>query len=54
MINILLLQNLIKLKRENLANKSYIANFVNKTDFDNKIKNVTWSKNEVNELSKKV
>ena len=61
-INILLLHNsksLIKrlkerLKRANLANKSDIANFVNKTDFDNKLKDFTRNKNELNELSKKI
>ena len=59
MINILLLQNLISLlqkflKRANLASKSDVANFVKKTDFDNKLKDVTSNKNELNELSKKV
>ena len=47
MINISLLQNLIKsraevfaarLKLVNLASKNDIANFVNKTDFDDKVK----------------
>ena len=33
---------------------SDIANFVNKTDFDNKLKDVTSNKNELNELSIKV
>ena len=46
MINILLLKNFVslrqkffalRLKRENLASKSDIANFVNKIDFDNKL-----------------
>ena len=58
MINILLLKNLIsftaKLKQSNLASKSDIANFVKKTDYNNKLKNVTSNKNELNELSKKV
>ena len=44
----------IRLKRANLANKSDIANFVNKTDFDNKLKDFTRNKNELNELSKKI
>ena len=34
--------------------KNDSAIFVKKTDFDNKLKNVTWNKNELNELSKKV
>ena len=56
MINILLLQNLIKkrLKQANLASKSEITKFVNKTDFYDQVKNVTSNKNELNELSKKV
>ena len=62
MINIKLLKNLISLEenfatrlaQENLASKNDIANFVKKTDFDNKLKNVTSNKNELNELSKKV
>ena len=58
MINILLLKNFIsftaKLKQSNLASKSDIANFVKKTDYNNKLKNVTSNKNELNELSKKV
>ena len=45
LINILLLQNLksygrnvdLRLKQANLASKNDIANFVNKTDFDNKL-----------------
>ena len=32
--------------------KNDIANFVNKTDFDNKLKHVTSNKNESNKLSK--
>ena len=39
------------LKQVNLASKS---DFVNKTDFDNQVKNVTSNKNELNELAKKV
>ena len=35
------------LKQVNLASKS---DFVNKTDFDNQVKNVTSNKNELNEL----
>ena len=52
MINILLLQNFIsllqKLKQANLASKSDIANFINKTDFDNKLRDFTSNKNELN------
>ena len=36
-----------------LVSKSCIANFVNKKDFDNQVKNVISNKNELNELSKK-
>ena len=63
MVNILLLQNFdkltkeifdLRLKRENLACQIDIVNFVNKTDFDNKLKDVTSNKNELNELSKKL
>ena len=43
-----------RLKQKNLPSKSDIANFVNKTDFNNKLKDVTSNKNELNELSKKV
>ena len=43
-----------RLKQANLASKSDIANFVKKTDFDNKLKDVTPNLNELNELSKKV
>ena len=43
-----------RLKQANLASKSGIANFVKKTDFDNKIKYVTSDKNGLNKLSKKV
>ena len=63
MVNIFLLQNFDKLtkeifdlilKRENLACQIDIVNFVNKTDFDNKLKDVTSNKNELNELWKKL
>ena len=37
-----------RLKQENLATKSDITNFVTKTDFDNKLKDVTSNKNELN------
>ena len=62
-VNILLLKNFTKvtsenftarLKQTNLASKGDIANFVKKTDFDNKLKEVTSNENELNELSKKV
>ena len=43
----------LRLKGAYLASKSYIANFVKKTDFDDKLKDLT-NKNELNELSKKV
>ena len=54
-----------RLAQENLTNKNGIANFVKKTDFDNKLRNlnkkITSNKtkyalfeNELNELSKKV
>ena len=42
------------LKQANFAGKKDIANLVNKTDFDNKLKEVISNKNELNELSKKV
>ena len=44
----------VRLKRTNLASKSDIPNFVKKTDFHNKLKDVTSNKNELNELSKKI
>ena len=44
----------LRLKQANLASKNDIANLVNKTDFDNKLKDVTSNKSEVNELSKKL
>ena len=43
----------LRLKLANLASKSDIANFVKQTGFDNKLKDVTWSKNKLNELLKK-
>ena len=36
------------LKQANLASKSDIANFVNKIDFDNKLKDFRSNKNELN------
>ena len=44
----------VKLKRTNFASKRNIANFLNKTDFDNQVKIVTSNKNELNELSTKL
>ena len=44
----------LRLKQGNLPSKSDIATFVNKTNFDNKLKDITSDKNELNELSKKV
>ena len=41
----------VRLKQANLASK---FNLVKKTDFDNKLKDVTSNKNALNELSKKV
>ena len=38
----------LKLKRANLASKSDIANFVNKTNFGNKLKDITSNKNKLN------
>ena len=38
----------------NLASKSNVANFVKKTDFDNKLKNVTSNKSKLNKFSKKL
>ena len=43
----------LRLKLANLASKSDIANFVKQTGFDNKLKDVTWNKNKLNELLKK-
>ena len=42
-----------RLKQVNLANKRDSVNFVNKTDFDDKVKNVTSNKNELNSYQKK-
>ena len=51
--NKLTVENFIaRLGKSNLANKNDIANFVKKTNFDNKLKNL--NKNELNGLSKKV
>ena len=44
----------LRLKRVNLASKTYIANFVKKTDFDNELKDATSNENELNKLLKKV
>ena len=44
----------LRLKQANLASKSDIANFVNKIDFDDKLKDVKSNKNELNKLSKKL
>ena len=41
-----------RLKQGNLASKNDIVNFVKKSDFDNKLKDVISNKNELNELSK--
>ena len=43
-----------RLKQENLVSKNDVANFVKKTDFDEKLKTLTSNKNELNELSKKL
>ena len=43
-----------RLKQANLASNNDIANFVKKTDFDNKLKYVISNKNQLNELSKKL
>ena len=42
------------INQANLASKSDVANFVKKIDFDKKLKDVTSSKNELNELGEKV
>ena len=44
----------MRLKQVDLASKNDVVNFVKKADFDNKLKDVTSNKNELNELSKKV
>ena len=41
------------LKQEHLASIGDIASFVKKTGFDNKLKDVTSNKNELNDQSKK-
>ena len=38
----------LRLKHANLASKGVIDNFINKTDFDNKLNDVTSNKNELN------
>ena len=43
-----------RLKQANLGSKNDVANFVKKTDFDEKSKTVTSNKNGLNELSKQV
>ena len=43
-----------RFKKTNLASKNDTANFVKKIDFDNKLKDVTSNKNELNKLSRKV
>ena len=43
-----------RLKQANLASKNGIANFIKKAYFDNKLKDVTANKNELNKLTKKV
>ena len=43
-----------RLKQVKLTSKNDIANFVKKTDFDNKLKKVASDKSELDELSKKV
>ena len=40
----------LRLKRENWPSKTDIVNFVKNKDFDNKLKDVTSNKNELNEL----
>ena len=42
-----------RLKQTNLARKNDIASFLKKTDFNNKLRDNTSNKNELNELSKK-
>ena len=44
----------LRLKRASLASKTHVANFVKKTCFDNKLKDVSSNKNELHELSKKI
>ena len=40
-----------RLAQVNLASKSDIANFVKKTDFDNKLKSVTSNKNKISNFN---
>ena len=42
------------MKTSKFSNKSNIANFINKADFDNKLKDVTSNKNDLNEILKQV
>ena len=44
----------VRLKQVNFQSKNDITNFIKKTDFDIKLKNVTSNKIELNELSKNV
>ena len=44
----------LRSKQVSLASKSDITNFVNETNIDNKLKDATPNKNELNELSKKL
>ena len=44
----------LRLKQVSLASKSDITNFVNETNIDNKLKDATLNKNELNKLSKKL
>ena len=44
----------LRVKLANLTSKSDIANFVKQTGFDNKLKDVRWNKNKLNELLKKL
>ena len=43
--------NNILVKQANLASKKDVANFIKRTDFDIKLKNVISNKNGLNELS---
>ena len=51
---LLLVLLLLEPSVSSLVSKSDIANFVNKTDFDNKVEDVISIINELNELAKKV
>ena len=46
------IKNRTKITFAKLASKNDIANSINKTDFGNKLKDITSNKNELNELSK--